>query len=294
VTPASSPNSPASPPAAGPVARFWRWSREVASSFHACSGALGFILRRGLWPHVLLVFLLLTAITASLWTAGWFLAGRFAVWLLTFLPLERWGAIPGGELAWLGTTLEWFTHLVLVLPLGLALLWLQQPILQAIGFPIFDRLTERVEAALGNREPVHRFDLARYLRMLVVVGLPNALAALFKTALCAILGLIPVIGLFFIVRGVLLNAYYSGYGVLENYFENRGWDLGQSRDVIRSRRSLATGIGLWVNLLALIPFIGSALALTLGTVGGGLALHAWERRADRLGVSPLRNRDQLL
>ena len=58
-----------------------------------------------------------------------------------------------------------------------------------------------------------------------------------------------------------------------------GFILLQSRDGIRSRRSLA--IGLWGNLLALIPFIGSALALTLGTVGGGLALHAWEGRANR-------------
>jgi uncharacterized protein involved in cysteine biosynthesis len=116
--------------------------------------------------------------------------------------------------------------------------------------------------------------------MLVVVALPNALEALLKTALLALLGLIPVIGLCFIARGVLLNAYYSGYGVLENYFENRGWDLRQSRDAIRARRTLAIGIGLWVNLLALVPFLGPALALTFGTVGGGLALHEWERRAD--------------
>lgn len=269
----------ASGPAAGRLARFWSGARETASAFRACARAFGFIFRHGLWPHVLLVFLLAAAITASLWTAGWFLAGRFAVWLLAFLPLESWGAVPGGELAWLGATLDWFTHLLLVLPLGLALLWLQQPILQAIGFPVFDRLTERVEAALGDREPVHRFDLARYLRMLVVVALPNALEALLKTMLHALLGLIPVIGLFFIARGALLNAYYSGYGVLENYFENRGWDLAQSRDAIRERRPLAVGIGLWVNLLALVPLIGPALALTFGTVGGGLALHDWERRS---------------
>lgn len=267
-----------SSPAPGRLARFWRGAREATASFRACARAFGFIFRHRLWPHVLLVFLLMTAITASLWTAGWFLAGRVAAWLLTFLPLETWGATATGARPWLGTTLDWTVHLLFVVPLGLAFLWLQQPVLQALGFPIFDRLTERVEAALGDREPVHRFDLPRYLRMLVVIALPNALVALAKTALLALLGLIPIIGLFFVARGILLNAYYSGYGVLENYFENRGWDLAQSRDAIRARRSLAVGIGLWVNLLALVPFLGSALALTFGTVGGGLALHDWERR----------------
>lgn len=277
-----------SPPHSGRLGRFWRWCREVAGAFRSCIRALSFIFRHGLWLHVLLIFLLMTAITVSLWTAGWFLAGRFADFLLSFLPLEAWGAIEGGARAWLGATLGWSVHLLFVLPLGLALLWLQQPILQAVGFPIFDRLTERVEAALGNRAPVHRFDLPRYLRMLVVVGLPNALAALLKSTLCFLLGLIPVVGLYFIVRGVVLNAYYSGYGVLENYLENRGCDLRESRDAIRARRSLAVGIGLWVNLLALVPFIGSALALTLGTVGGGLALHDWERRtADAASRDPV-------
>lgn len=295
MTPASPHHIPPPPPApgsaaaaepAGRLARFWRGSRETAAAFRACARAFGFIFRHRLWPHVLLVFVLMTVITASLWTAGWWIAGRAATWLLTFLPLESWGATATGARPWLGSTLDWTVHLLFVLPLGLALLWLQQPILQALGFPIFDRLTERVEAALGHREPVHRFDLPRYLRMLVVVGLPNALAALAKTVLCALLGLIPVIGLYFVARGVLLNAYYSGYGVLENYFENRGWDLAQSRDAIRARRPLAVGIGLWVNLLALVPFLGSALALTFGTVGGGLALHDWERRhADRRGTS---------
>ena len=284
IPPSASPAPPSVPAAPlGAVARFWRGAREAASAFRACTRAFGFIFRHGLWPHVLLVFLLLVAITASLWTAGWWIAGRLAAWLLAFLPLESWGAMPGGEHAWLGTTLDWLVHILFVLPLGLALLWLQQPILQALGFPIFDRLTERVEAALAGRPPVHRFDLPRYLRMLVTVALPNALEALLKTTLHALLGLIPVVGLFFIARGAVLNAYYSGYGVLENYFENRGWDLRQSRDVIRVRRPLAVGIGLWVNLLALVPLIGPALALTFGTVGGGLALHEWERRADQRG-----------
>lgn len=267
------------PPPTGVVRRFTRWCGEATWAFRQCSGASGFIFRHGLWPHVLLIFILMIAITVSLWTAGWLVAGSLADALLGLLPLANWGAVPGGTHAWLGVVLDWSAHLFLVLPLGLGLLWLQQPVVQALGFPLFDRLTERVDAILNGRPPEHRFDLPRYLRMLAVVALPNALRNLVRSGLCYFLGLIPVIGLYFIARGMVLNAYFSGYGVLENYLENRGLDLRQSHDAIRSRHALATGIGAWVNLLALIPFIGPALALTLGTVGGGLALHAWERRA---------------
>lgn len=263
----------------GVISRFRQWLRDVTRAFRACARAFGFIFRHGLWPHVLVIFLLMTAITASLWTGGWFLAGALAERLLALLPLASWGAVEGGGLAWLGTSLDWVVHLLIALPLGLVLLWLQQPLLQAIGFPIFDRLTERVEAVLGQRPSEHHFDLPRYFKMLLVVGLPNVVGGLVRSSLFYLLGLIPVIGLYFIARGLILNAYYSGYGVLENYFENRGWDLRQSRDAIEARRALAVGIGFWVNLLALVPFIGSALALTLGTVGGGIALHDWERRA---------------
>ena len=249
------------------------------AAFRHCSSAFGFIFRHGLWPHVLLVFLLMALITVSLWGAGWLAAGRVADALLGLLPLASWGAIPGGSHAWLGIALDWSVHILVALPLGLGLLWFQQPILQALGFPLFDRLTERVDAILHGRPPEHRFDLPRYLRMLVTVALPNALRNLLHSGLCYLLGFIPVIGLFFIARGMMLNAYFSGYGVLENYLENRGLDLRETHELIRDRHALAVGIGAWVNLLALVPFIGSALALTLGTVGGGLALYDWERRA---------------
>jgi uncharacterized protein involved in cysteine biosynthesis len=273
------PLSPAAHPPAGTLARLRRWTADVAFAFRSCTGALPFIWRHGLATHVFAIFLLLLLVTASLWTAGWFVAGALADHLLALLPLVRWGLAEGGSLETLGHVLGWLLHLTLVVPLGLALLWLQQPILQALGFPLFDRLTERVEAVLGQRAPEHHFDLPRYLRMLVVVGLPNTFGALLRGGSCYLLGFLPIIGLYFIARGFVYNAYYSGYGVLENYFENRGWDLRRSRDEIRARQALAVGIGFWVNLLALVPFLGSALALTLGTVGGGIALHRWEGRA---------------
>jgi uncharacterized protein involved in cysteine biosynthesis len=269
--------SPRLPPA-GPLTRLRRWAAEVAFAFRSCTGAIPFIWRHGLAAHVLAIFLLLVLVTASIWGAGWLAAGALADRLLTLLPLARWGLTEGGSLEWLGTALDWLLHLTLVVPLGLALLWLQQPLLQALGFPLFDRLTERVEAVLGQRAPEHHFDLPRYLRMLVVVGLPNTFGALLRGGSCYLLGFLPIIGLYFIARGFVYNAYYSGYGVLENYFENRGWDLRRSRDEIRARQALAVGIGFWVNLLALVPFLGSALALTLGTVGGGIALHRWQSR----------------
>lgn len=259
--------------------RFVQSARLVALALWDSSSAFVFVFRHGLVVHVLVVFLVALVAFVGLWIAGWHLSGVITDAILARLPVARlaeaWQVSPER----LQTVCYWIGHLLIGLPLKFFFLLFHMPLVQAIGFPIFDRLSEDVDAALEGRAAVRHFEWRRYVVMLATVGLPNLLMNLVRSGFFYLLSILPIIGVVFFARGFLINAYYSGYGILENYFENRGLDPSRSRQAIRARRELAIGVGLFANLIGLVPLLGTSLGATLGIVGGGIALHRAEQRA---------------
>ncbi|MEO1518538.1 MAG: EI24 domain-containing protein [Bacteroidota bacterium] len=73
---------------------------------------------------------------------------------------------------------------------------------------------------------------------------------------------------------ILLQCYFLGFVVLDNYSEIYGLDIQQSERVTRAFFGVAMAIGLVTYVLLLMPILGAILAPFIGAVTATLSMHA--------------------
>jgi CysZ protein len=191
-------------------------------------------------------------ITGALYFVLLVLAIFFADDLLGYL----WPQPPEGALRYL-----WYVLLPFVFAAVLApFLLLFSSVAEAIGGPFYDRMALRVlsEYSIAGREPgLLRGTVPDFFRSL-------ALAAI--GGVCALLGLIPVVGIAFAVAGGVIACIGFAWSAMNSALMVTGLDLGaRVRFVFRSFTAMA-GIGAVVMASLLVPFLG-LLALPAAVVG---------------------------
>ncbi len=91
-----------------------------------------------------------------------------------------------------------------------------------------------------------------------------------------LLGIIlGIIGMDFIKSPLvlLIQCYFLGVVILDNYFKQRGKSTGQSEKIIRRYAGLATAIGMFFYIMLLLPLIGAVIGACVAGVAGTLALN---------------------
>lgn len=72
---------------------------------------------------------------------------------------------------------------------------------------------------------------------------------------------------------LLVQCYFLGVVILDNYFKQRNKTTGESEKIIRRYAGLATAIGMFFYCMLLIPIIGAIIGACIAGVAGTLALH---------------------
>lgn len=172
--------------------------------------------------------------------------------------------------------LYWVFFLFIEIPVLITSLLLFGPLMNLFSFPILDRLTEKINVILFDQNARSNLDLGRLFKMVWRITLPNALKSIFYTLLLLPFTFIPFIGPVFILISLILNSYYSGFDILDNFFENWNVKVNDSKRFIQQNKSLSISVGFGGSLLSLVPIIGGIFSPIISLTAGGLILKELE------------------
>ncbi|MFK7933504.1 MAG: hypothetical protein AB8G22_08335 [Saprospiraceae bacterium] len=116
-------------------------------------------------------------------------------------------------------------------------------------------------------------------RMFEIVIRSWVLELLVMIAVGAILG---IIGLDILENSIhiLVQCYFLGLAVIDNYHEHRGRTIRQSYAITHQVIGLAFGVGLILYLLLMIPLVGVIIGPLVASVAATLAMNDVERNWD--------------
>lgn len=170
------------------------------------------------------------------------------------------------------SSLYWLLFFLIEIPVLITSLLLFGPLMNLLSFPILDRFTEKINVILFDKKAEGNFNLNRLAKMVWNITLPNALKSIFYSLLLLPFTFIPFIGPFFMLLSLIINSYYSGFDILDNFFENWNVKVEDSKQYITQNKSLSISIGFGGSLLSLVPIIGGIFSPIFSLAAGGLIL----------------------
>ncbi|MGH3757559.1 EI24 domain-containing protein [Actinophytocola sp.] len=143
----------------------------------------------------------------------------------------------------------------------------------AIGGPFYELIAEQVEDRLGNAAGAVELPWWKLLGMGLRDGVVLVLRSLVFTIPLLVAGFIPVVGQTVVpVALALVTAWFLALELVAVSFYRRGMNLTQRREVLRTRRGLALGLGLPASLLCAVP-LAAIVVMPVAFVGGVLVAH---------------------
>ncbi|MBK8518649.1 MAG: EI24 domain-containing protein [Saprospiraceae bacterium] len=140
-------------------------------------------------------------------------------------------------------------------------------ILLIILSPILSCISEKVENNQQNIVSSVRLSFLRSMARSVRINSRNMIRELILTILLLIAGLIPILSVIALPSLFLVQAYFTGFGILDYYLE-RHQTFSQSVTTVYDHKWAAISLGGIFMLLFAVPVIGVILAPYLATVTG--------------------------
>jgi CysZ protein len=189
------------------------------------------------------------------WVTGYF-AGRIATEADAY---PFW-------LAWMGKFTHWFLKSIYWVAIVFFFFASLKYILQVLLSPLLSNLSVAVEKKiLGSEPPALNWketlqDIGRSLKL----AIRNFLHELLY---CFVLNFVPLVGQ---VGCVIISAYYYGFGYMDYVLERKRMSVKEAVSFTKKHKGTAIGIGIVMNFMMLIPFVGWIVAPTYATVAATL------------------------
>ncbi|RJP78363.1 MAG: hypothetical protein C4522_13245 [Desulfobacteraceae bacterium] len=140
--------------------------------------------------------------------------------------------------------------------------------------PILGFLSEMVETRMHDLTPP-RFTFQDFFQDILrglAINMRNFGWMLFLTAMAWLFGLVPLVGTMVSpVLILLVQSYYSGFGLVDYTLERKRFSVGGSIAFVHHHRARVTGVGMGFICMLLIPLIGWFFAPGYGTVAATLS-----------------------
>jgi CysZ protein len=157
----------------------------------------------------------------------------------------------------------------LVVGSGLLMIIAFSTITLALGSPLYDKIAEETEIALGTPPAEVSEPLLRNAGRTLVQSTVLILVSLLGSVVIVVIGLVPVVGG---VVGAVLSAVFGGWmlalELVGSALERRGLrTLGDRRALLRTSRARVLGFAVPVFLLMAVPLL-AVLVFPAATAGG--------------------------
>jgi CysZ protein len=224
--------------------------QNILSSFYYSIASL----RSGAIKYVLITgFIALLIFGVMIWGA-WMLAGYGASIVAVLTPWQ-----------WANES----TLLSLIIGLGLIIgfiLILKYILLIALS-PLLSYVSEKAEKSLNTEYNIRGFSAVSSAARSVRINMRNMVKEIFITVLLLIAGFIPGLNLIAIPLLVIVQAYFTGFGIMDFYLERHMTFRETLSEVYRHKFAAVILGGIFMILFA-IPVLGAIFAPYLTTVAG--------------------------
>ncbi|MEN9640113.1 MAG: hypothetical protein RLZZ262_1982 [Bacteroidota bacterium] len=253
-------------------------SRLFFDGFGSVMRAFQFVADNRLWPYYLVPLIIDFVLSASLFVLihGWSqeLTQIICGWLGIDMATDLNTA---GLWEWIKLASSYIIRFLVYVAITLCYWSIRKNLIVALSSPIMSLLSDRTEEILsGQKTP---FDGPQFVRDLVRSGLLAlrnffiecgvSIGIFLLSFLVSLIGgplaliAVPVLSL----SGLAVSSYYFGGSLIDYSLERRKLSIRETLDFNRRNKMSVIGIGAAFHVLLLIPFIGIALAIVLGTTG---------------------------
>lgn len=206
-----------------------------------------------LWPLFLITIFLLLVVFLAVFGGVYVLGDHLGSYLSSFIKSSSYQGYIGIAMDWGIRFLLWFVAFITYKYIMLILL-----------SPVFSLLSSKVESTItgGSTSP---FTFVAELIRGVRFNVRNIWKELLLSALCLLLGFVPLINLTVPFVLFFIQSYYLGIGIMDYYME-RHYRLSEALVFVDQHKFFVTGIGACFILTMLIPIIGWVFAPVLATI----------------------------
>lgn len=209
------------------------------------SGAMKYILISGL--IALVIFGIMVWLT-------WTLAGKASTYLSDITP---WG--------WAHESALFGFIIALSVIVGFVLI-MKYVLLIAMS-PLLSHISEKAEKSIQKDYQIRGFSAAASAARSVRINMRNLVKEVVLTVILLILGFIPGLNIISIPLLLVVQAYFTGFGIMDFYLE-RHMTFKETLVEVYKHKYAATILGGIFMLLFAIPILGAIVAPYLTTVAG--------------------------
>ena len=222
--------------------------------------APGILTRYRLWHYQIIPSLISLFLSVAVIIAAYFSAKHLALWL------DEKIVIPWG---WLDATVTWSIGIITIIAWLAAFIFLHKQLALVALAPFLGRLAELTVRGAEGQAFHQRLTPIQAIKRALQINLGSVFKEIGLTLLFLLAGFIPFVGPVFSLTGLFLTeSRFLGFGLMDFPLEYRGLTVEESRQFVRQRVGLASGLGAGYLLLMAIPFVGWMFAPTFGTVAG--------------------------
>jgi len=206
-----------------------------------------------LWKYFAIPVLISLATAALIFVVAYFLSGTLGNLIASFWVFDF-----GKEVV---STISNVIGGAMILVFGLII---YRHVIMALSAPFMSPVSEAIEKHyLGEVHTDTKFSVT--LARAIKINARNLCKEILFIIPLFFLSLIPVIGIFFTVLIVLIQAYYAGFGNMD-YTLERHYNYKNSISFVKQHKGIAIGNGIIFMLLLMIPVVGIILVLPLSVV----------------------------
>lgn len=211
-------------------------------------------LKSGIFKYILLSGFVALLIFASMFWVAWHNGRRFSGYLESIVPWDwaRDSSVFG---------------FIIGLTVILGFLLILKYILLILLSPLLSSISENLEKSLRKDYKVQGVSMALSTARSVRINMRNLVKEFFISILLLIVGLLPGVGIITLPILFLVQAYFTGFGIVDFYLE-RHFTFRQTLVEVYRNKYAATTLGGIFMLLFTIPVIGVIIGPYLTTVTG--------------------------
>lgn len=238
---------------------------QISEGISAYADAHRFIVKHRLWGYLVVPGLIHIGLIILVFLISFYAGDAISGWVMGFFEIES-------------SILNFLLGLFISILIKLAIIYLYilfyKYLVLIIMSPVLALLSEKIDSILTGKE--YPFNTQQFIRDVmrgIAIAIRNLLVELMFMLCFYILAFIPLVNLVSTVIMFFIQAYYTGFSMLDYSNERHKLNVSQSIAFIRRNKGIAIGNGMVFYFTFLVPFVGWFIAPTYAVTAATLSVH---------------------
>ncbi len=251
-------------------------AQQVKLGIQSYEKAHQLIVKHKMWGYVLLPGIINLALFIISGILAWQYSTEFTSIIINYVP---WINELNANANWIKTTIQIIILIVIRILFLLAYLYTYKYIVLILMTPILPIISEKAEANLtGSDFPFNTKQFIKDIIRGLVLATKNGVKELLLLAILFFLSFLPIIGLASPVIIFIVQAYFTGFSMLDYYQERHQVSVKESKQFIYQNKWLSIINGSGFIGLSLVPIIGQLIAPSYSVIAATIAMQQLNKR----------------